>query len=117
MTLALFRVELNANPVANADGSGERTSVIRSCENALALKRKAVQEIGFPGRYQRMIANGHDIVPAHVRNLDCIMALQQADRALDPAQARMTAVLLAGFGHQLHADAYAEKWPATFSRR
>ena len=52
-------------------------------------------------------------VPAHVRDLEGgIARLDAGDLAGDPAEALGHLVFAAAFGHELHADADAEKRPA-----
>ena len=113
-------MELRADHVVAPDDGGERAAIVGLRHQIAALRRfelEAVHEIGMqPVRPERNVLEQRvglqhiERVPAHVRNFQrCIVRRDAIDLAGDPAEARRHLIFASALGHQLHADANAEK--------
>src|SRR5215468_11081438 len=121
--LALLRVELRSDHGVAADDRGEGPAVVCFGDEIGARRRLEVErmhEISVQtlrpdgdAFEQRMRPARIERVPAHMRDLQTWIRRRDAfDLARNPAQPRRDLVFAAALGHELHADANAEKRPA-----
>ena len=103
-------MKLHADTIIAPDGGDHGATMAGRRQHIVSVKGIAVQKVGLACRDQRVWGCWDDIVPAHMRNFDRrVGGFNQAHSAFDPAEPCVTAMFFACLGHQLHADANAQK--------
>src|SRR6266478_7633906 len=121
-TLAFLRVKLGADSGVLADDRRHRAAVIRARQHVRlvgGVEVIGVHEVSVAAFWaerqtlqHRMLADHIERIPAHVRNLQILLARRNLFHiAFDPVEPLCGDVLLAAGRHQLHADANAKERP------
>src|SRR5579872_314732 len=115
--LALLGVEWRADEVVAADRGGDPAAVIGRGDKVAVIGEAQLEtvdeiDVGAPRQplHDGMDAAGLQLVPPHMRNFEAgVGRFERHHLAPEPAEPGDGLELAAALGHQLHADADAEK--------